>query len=167
MYGRCPKGKNTQSEYSYSKMLSSCSHANVPRDITESAAQTSRTSMPRGKKRGAQYLQMAKLCDSHSVSVRKQSSENIALYRALCSKEYPCQTAGLWMCTGAAQRRRTTKRLALRRSYLFSVQGRIQIQLMIWRVISSPSRTFYRKYKRMQNRWYTHLCIAALTIEEH
>ena len=149
-FGACSYRRSTQSEYSYSKMLSSFSHANVPRYITESAAQTSRTSMPRRKKGVLKICKIAKLCDSHSVSVRKQSSENIALYCALCSKEYPCQTAGLWMCTGAAQRRRTTKRLALRRSYLFSVQGRIQIQLMIWRVISSSSRTFFREYKRMQ-----------------
>ena len=49
-------------------MLSSFSHANVRRDITGSATQTSRTSMPR---ENAQDLQIAKFCDSHSVSVRK------------------------------------------------------------------------------------------------
>ena len=60
-------------------MLSSFSHANVPRDITESAAQTSRTSMPR---KNAQDLQIAKFCDSHSVSVRK-IRQKILRYTAL------------------------------------------------------------------------------------
>ena len=81
----------------------------------------------------------------------ENSSGNIALYCVLCSKECLCQTAGLWMCTGAAQRGRTARRLAFRRSYIFGVHGRILIQLIIWRIISCSSRTFYREYRRIKN----------------
>ena len=81
----------------------------------------------------------------------KDSSGNILLYCVLCSKECLCQTAGLWMCTGAAQRGRTARRLAFRRSYIFGVHGRILIQLIIWRIISCSSRTFYREYRRIKN----------------
>ena len=149
-------------------MLSSFSHANVPRDITESAAQTSRTSMPRGKKG---VLNICKWQSSATATpfLWGNNRQKILRYIALFVQKNIRVKSLDYGCVRALPREDIqpgdcffSKVLHIRCSWKDTdTIDYLASHIMLF------SNLLQKKYRKTPNSWYTHSCISSFSIEKN